>query len=183
MASLLLLKAKQTAQMKINAKFLKNQKGFTLIELIVIVVIVGVLSYVVIANYSGTHNKLQYEAMIKKIAADVKYARSLALTEGKGARVYIDQANNRYYLKWDDGSYIKNPVGGKDFVVQLGQDKFSAVQITATAFSGGRLDFSTSGSPSNAGSSFAGELNLVSLNNAKKIMITANTGFIRIEDL
>jgi len=162
----------------------KNQNGFTLIELTVVIVIVGILSYAVVANYTESHESLQINAITLKIASDVRYARDLALTEGRGSRVYIDLTNNQYYLKWDDESYMQNPMGGGDFVVPLGTPgEFGSVQITSTAFSGGRLDFGTSGSPSNAGSSFSGELILVSLNNEKKIVITANTGFVRIEDL
>ena len=170
--------------MKKRCATFKNQNGFTLIELTVVIVIVGILSYAVVANYTESHERLQINAITLKIASDVRYARDLALTEGRGSRVYIDLTNNQYYLKWDDESYMQNPMGGGDFVVPLGTPgEFGSVQITSTAFSGGRLDFGTSGSPSNAGSSFSGELILVSLNNEKKIVITANTGFVRIEDL
>ncbi len=170
--------------MKKRCAAFKNQNGFTLIELTVVIVIVGILSYAVVANYTESHERLQINAITLKIASDVRYARDLALTEGRGSRVYIDLTNNQYYLKWDDESYMQNPMGGGDFVVPLGTPgEFGSVQITSTAFSGGRLDFGTSGSPRNAGSSFSGELILVSLNNEKKIVITANTGFVRIEDL
>ena len=170
--------------MKKRCATFKNQNGFTLIELTVVIVIVGILSYAVVANYTESHERLQINAITLKIASDVRYARDLALTEGRGSRVYIDLTNNQYYLKWDDGSYMQNPLGGGDFVIQLGRPgEFGAVQITSTAFSGGRLDFGTSGTPKNAGNSFSGELILVSLNNEKKIVITANTGFVRIEDL
>ncbi|MCH7674620.1 prepilin-type N-terminal cleavage/methylation domain-containing protein [candidate division KSB1 bacterium] len=170
--------------MKKRCATFKNQNGFTLIELTVVIVIVGILSYAVVANYTESHERLQINAITLKIASDVRYARDLALTEGRGSRVYIDLTNNQYYLKWDDESYMQNPMGGGDFVVQLGTPgEFGSVQITGTAFSGGRLDFGTSGSPRNAGNSFSGELILVSINNEKKVVITANTGFVRIEDL
>lgn len=170
--------------MKKRCAAFKNQNGFTLIELIVVIVIVGILSYAVVANYTESHERLQINAITLKIASDVRYARDLALTEGMGSRVYIDLTNNQYYLKWDDESYMQNPMGGGDFVIRLGRPgEFGSVQITSTAFSGGRLDFGTSGSPRNAGNSFSGELILVSINNEKKIVITANTGFVRIENL
>ncbi len=159
------------------------QNGFTLVEIIVIVIIIGILSYIFVANFGGSYSKLQYETLAKKIAADVRFARELAVSQGKGTRVYIDQINNRYYLKWEDGTYIKNPVGGEDFIVQLGTGDFKEVQITATAFTGGRLDFDTKGFPLNAGAMFNGNLNLVTLNNTKRIMVTANTGLLTIEDL
>ena len=160
----------------------KNQNGFTLIEVIVIVVIVGVLAYFAVANFGDSHSRLQNESVLKKIISDVRYARELALTEGEETRVYFDQTNNRYYLKWDNGNYIQNPVGGGDFIVQLGEGEFSQVNITSSAFSAGWLDFDTRGTPSNAGVPFSDELNLVSLYNSKSITITANTGFLKIEN-
>ena len=169
--------------MKKRCATFKNQNGFTLIEMIVVIIIVGILSYAVVANFTDSHESLQLNAITLKLASDVRYARDLALTEGRGTRVYIDLTNNQYYLKWDDESYMVNPLGGGDFVVHLGiPGEFGAVQITSTAFTGGRLDFGTSGAPKNAGNSFSGELLLVSINNEKKIVITANTGFVRIED-
>ena len=170
--------------MKKRCAAFKNQNGFTLIEMVVVIMIVGIMSYAVVANFSDTHENLQINAVILKMAQDVRYARDLALTEGKGSRVYIDLSNNQYYLKWDDDSYMQNPLGGGDFVVQLGRPgEFGSVQITNTAFSnGGQLDFLTSGAPRNAGSPFSGELTLVTINYEKKIVITANTGFVRIED-
>ncbi|MFQ5674493.1 MAG: hypothetical protein ACE5G1_01235, partial [bacterium] len=91
--------------------------------------------------------------------------------------------NNRYSLRWDDGSYIQNPIGGGNFVVQLGQGLFTAVQITSTSFSSGWLDFAPSGIPKKTGNPFSGELSLLALNNKKKITVTGSTGFVRIEDL
>ncbi|MFQ5822836.1 MAG: Tfp pilus assembly protein FimT/FimU [bacterium] len=160
-----------------------NQNGFTLVEIITILAIVGILSFVAVAKFTNTHTKLQSETMIHKIASDVRFAQQLALSQGKGTRVYIDQQNNRYYLKWDDGTYIQNPVGGEDFIIQFGTGDFKEVEITATAFTGGRLDFNTSGVPLNAGFAYSGTLNLVTLNNSKRILVTANTGLLKIEDL
>ncbi|MFQ5603779.1 MAG: prepilin-type N-terminal cleavage/methylation domain-containing protein [bacterium] len=164
-------------------RFLKRQAGFSLIELIVVIVIVGILSAIVAVNFNQSNASLQYGALVQKLKIDIGYAQQLAATEGKGTRVYIDQSNNRYYLKWDDGSYIQQPVGEDDFIVQLGTGDFSEVQITGTDFSSGRLDFNTSGMPLNAGNTFTGQLTVVTLNSAKRIKISANTGFLEIEDL
>ena len=158
------------------------QNGFTLLELILVITIVGIISIFAVASYNNSSTTLQYKTVIRKIASDVRYAQSLAIHSGQGTRVFIEQTNNRYTLKWSDGTYIKKPVGGDDFIVQLGSGDFSLVQITGTAFFNGRLDFSTAGAPLNSGNTFSGDLSVVSINNAKKIVVTANTGFLRIED-
>ncbi len=168
--------------MNIRVEKTDNQNGFTLMEVIVIVVIVGVLAYFAVANFGDSHSKLQYQSVLKKIVSDVRYARELALTEGEGTRVYFDQSNNKYYLKWENGNYIQNPVGGGNFIIQLGVGEFSQVSITGSGFSPGWLDFDTKGVPSKAGVPFSDDQLLVSVNNAKSITITANTGFLQIEN-
>lgn len=160
-----------------------NERGFTLVELIIVLTIASILAAVFVARFDTAHESLQFDGMIRKIAADVRYAREMALTGGQGTRVYIEQGNNRYSLRWADGVYMTNPMGGGNFVVDLGHGDFGSVQITSTAFSNGRLDFTRAGLPRNAGAQFSGKLNLITLNNQKRITITANTGLVSIEDL
>jgi len=157
--------------------------GFTLVELIIIVIIIGILSFFAVAKLGDSNAKLQYETVIQKMATDIRYARQLAISEGREARVYVDVSNNCYYLKWSDGTYIENPIGGDNFIIQLGSGDFSSIQITGTELDYGRLDFNAAGRPLNAGANFAGELTVVTLNNAKRLKITANTGFLKIETL
>ena len=168
--------------MKSCFKLLRSDSGFTFVELIAVVTIVGILSYVAAAHVVGSEDDLQYESMLHKIAADVRYAKLLALSDGQGTRVHIDLSENRYYLKWDDGNYVKKPLGAEDFIVQLGTGYFNDVQITATSFTGGRLDFDTRGSALNGGTPFVGMLDLITLNNQKKIRINS-LGFLQIKDL
>jgi prepilin-type N-terminal cleavage/methylation domain-containing protein len=160
-----------------------TESGFTLIELIVVIVIVGIISYATVASYTSSYTVVQYDSMTRKITNDVNYARELAATGSQGTRVHIDTENNRYYLTYADGSSIPNPIQGGDYAIQLGTGQFKDVQITGTAFSGGRLDFNKVGTPSNAGASFSGSLELVTLNGKRRITIAANTGFLKIEHL
>ncbi len=161
----------------------KSQQGFALIELIVVIVIAGLVSTYFIANYESSFHTVQFETMVQKIAADVRYARDIAMSHGQSVYVHIEPSNNKYFLKWADGNYVKNPYGGENFIIQLGAGEFSNVSLTGTAFSGGRLDFDTFGKPFNAGNDFTGTLSLVSVNSQKQILVSANTGFLQIEEL
>ena len=163
-----------------NMSLQEREAGFTLIELIVVITVISVISIFAAAKFNDGNSKLQYDTILEKITSDVRFAQQMALTEGKGTQVYIDAVNNRYYLKWDDGTYLKNPLGGGNFTVQLGVGDFGAVQITSTAFSGGRLDFQRNGSPLNGGAAFSNQKSLITINQYKQILVTANTGFLKI---
>jgi Tfp pilus assembly protein FimT len=160
-----------------------QEAGFSLVELVTIITIVGVISIFAMAKFDQSQTTIQYQTAIRAIAADIRLAQQFAMSEGRGTRVYFDQSYNRYYLTWDDDTYIKKLVGGGDYLIQFGAAEFNSVQITATELSDGRLDFDTSGAPSNKGTAFTGELSVVTLNSAKKLEITANTGFLVFEDL
>ena len=166
-----------------NIAALNREDGFTFVELIVILVIISIMTFSIAINFNDSNSGIKCEFVIKKIAADVRYARQMALAKGTGTRVYIDASNNQYYLKWSNGNYIQNPETGADFIIQLGDGGFQSIEITGTEFLNGRLDFSTQGNPSNSGANFSGELNLVTLNSKKALRVVANTGFLKIADI
>jgi type IV pilus assembly protein PilA len=58
----------------INRKKGKNllQKGFTLVELMIVIVIVGVLSAVALPNFLGSKNKAEAQSVIGSMAAQAK---------------------------------------------------------------------------------------------------------------
>ncbi len=160
-----------------------GQAGFSLAELTVVVAIIGTLMGFAVARFSGGTSQISYNSAIAKVLSDIRYARDMAMTGGQGTRVYMDSYNNKYYLKWADGTYLKNPVGGGDFIIQLGQAELHGVVITGSGLSNGRLDFNRGGSPRNGGAGFSGDLLVVTLNAKKQIFIRANTGFLKIADL
>jgi len=159
---------------------LSRQSGFTLIETVITITILGILSIVVVSNFESSSAELQKDASIRKIASDLRYARDMAMTSGTGVSFVVDQANNSYSILWDGGAYMKNPVTGSNFVVELGKREFSAVSITATGFSGGILNFSPSGLPTDNGSGFAGQRTLLTINNKSTISVVGGTGLVRV---
>ena len=92
-------------------KNIKKIKGFTLLELLVVIAMIGILSSVLIVNLSGTKSNAKLRAAQREVASAIKQAHSWAL-EGK-------RFNNATPVKcWgvcipDDSSYkiIYNDVG------------------------------------------------------------------------
>ena len=52
------------------------QKGFTLVELMIVIVIVGILSSVALPNFLGTKNKAEAQALIGAMAGQAKLCGS-----------------------------------------------------------------------------------------------------------
>ena len=160
-----------------------REPGFTLIEVTVVVAIIGILSLFSVAQFDGRTSQLTYDSTVLRVLSDIRYARDLAMTGGQGTRFVIDQEHNRYYIQWADGTDVRNPVGGGDFIIQFGQEELHGVAITATGLSNGRLDFTRSGAPRNGGNTFAGNLHVLTLNAKKRVTIRANTGFLSVAAL
>ncbi|MCK5466559.1 prepilin-type N-terminal cleavage/methylation domain-containing protein [Candidatus Parcubacteria bacterium] len=91
-----------------------SQKGFSLIELMMVIVIVSVASTIVIAQYSNSRNSKALSLGAKQVANDVKIAQNYALgaldaggtNPGYGIRfsnsfdsyiIFADKDNNKAY--------------------------------------------------------------------------------------
>ncbi len=69
-------------------------KGFTLLELLVVLVIVGLLAGVVAPRLMGALTGMNLKTEAKKVAASLRYARSRAASEKKTFRVIFSLEEN-----------------------------------------------------------------------------------------
>ena len=78
------------------AKLIRNHKtkGFTLIEVLVVVIIVGILSAIGIPNFFALLTKYRIEEALKEIEGALKEGQRQAMRQGKRCRVRINTANN-----------------------------------------------------------------------------------------
>lgn len=80
----------------------KYDSGFTLIEMITVVIIVGVIAAIAAPNFLGLLNRNRVNEAVRQIEGALKEAQKQAIRNGTSCSITIDPANN----------LITNPSGG-----------------------------------------------------------------------
>jgi Tfp pilus assembly protein FimT len=99
-------------------------------------------------------SSVQIRAAANMIAADLEYAKSMAISRGQNHSVRFDQAADSYQVEDQDNSVIPHPVKkGFDYIVDFGNDtRLNRVDLTGANFSGNPdVEFDSLGSPDNGG--------------------------------
>jgi len=73
-------------------------KGFTVTELLMVVVIIGLITGAGAGLYVGTFRKMQVEKAAYDFFLAAKYARLMAIERQSRCKMELDLANNRFYL-------------------------------------------------------------------------------------
>lgn len=80
------------------------EKGFTLLELLVVIVIVGVLTSLFIVSYSGRQNKTNLDLEVRKIVSDIRWVQNAAIS-GKEMNLTCKAYGWGLYLTRNGSSY------------------------------------------------------------------------------
>jgi hypothetical protein len=125
------------------------------------------------------------------IAADLEYAKSMAISRGQSFSVVFDMTMESYKIEDQDSTIIPHPVKkGFDYVVDFpGDSRLNRVDIANVAFEPGSsqtITFDYMGSPySGPGTSNplnSGVITLQAAGTSTTVNIEPVTGFISIED-
>lgn len=75
-----------------------NQSGFTLMELIMVVVVLGLIASAIVPLYSGSIRKTRAEVAIDHFVRTMEYARDRSVMASTQYRFYFDEDENRYWV-------------------------------------------------------------------------------------
>jgi len=158
----------------------KSESGFTLLELVAVIAIIGILTAFLAVNFTSTENYVNLESARKKMVADIAYAQDLTMSSGSSVQVIVNVSENKYSLKWVSGSYVPNIMGGGDYIVDFNSDNFSGVNIQGTDLTAGTLTFNSIGIPTTGGAEIQNILTVANLNGQSYVKVTPYTGRITI---
>lgn len=176
-----------------------NQAGFTLIELVIIILIIGILSFFAMPRFDQNGPKVS--AVAKKLVEDLRYVQNRAVTTQLGHRMAfvncVAGCTQYQVLQFDPLTGLWTPardtLGGQSpanngvFVVDMSRE-FAGVTLT---LNGTLIGFDSSGTP-NAGLDGGGApIPLTGANNTidvqagtvcERVAITLATGLISQTD-
>jgi general secretion pathway protein H len=78
---------------------LKVQRGFTLVELLVVFAVIALLTTVVPPAFDRMRESAQYRDVVRTILSDIRQARHRAIAEGREVRFNVDLRQRMYGLE------------------------------------------------------------------------------------
>jgi prepilin-type N-terminal cleavage/methylation domain-containing protein len=119
-----------------------KKKGFTLIEICIVIVITGILAGLAFVNFSGLSNKYSLENQVREMYSDLMNTRLMAMNKNRSHFMVLAAGN---YTVYDDTS----PAPNGDGTLTIGSDtqvvaaKILKNQITWSG--GSQIEFGSRG--------------------------------------
>jgi len=130
-----------------------SRSGFTLIEILIVAVLLGIVALTTVPMLSSA-GTVQLRAASNMIAADLEYAKSMAISKGQNYSVVFDQSSESYQIQDQNNNVIPHPVKkGFNYIVDFQNDgRLNRVDITGVNFgSTNDVAFDSLGSPDSGG--------------------------------
>jgi prepilin-type N-terminal cleavage/methylation domain-containing protein len=148
--------------------------GFTLIEVLVVVVIIVIAAVMAVPLMSSAES-VQLRSAANLIAADLEYAKNLAITRQQYYTVDFDKDAESYEIQDQSGTVIPHPVNkGFDYSINFtNNSRLKEVDIYDVDFDSVTFDYL--GSPD-----VGGDITLKAGNSTMTITVAMVTGYVSI---
>lgn len=89
---------------------MRIERGFTLVELLVVFAVVALLSALVPLAFERLRESAQYRDTVRGMLSDIRQARYRALAEGREVRFRVDLAERNYGLEGRPAKKVPEPL-------------------------------------------------------------------------
>ncbi len=113
----------QAEKVRIKTSTAGNKKGFTLLELLVVLFIIGITVTVVTVSAGSLRDKTLFTEEARRIYLTTRHARESAILDRREVAFKIDEEANTYWLDHSGAKPSENHVVPKKFII-TGADIF-----------------------------------------------------------
>lgn len=148
---------------------LQTSKGFSLIELIIVMTILGIIIAAASARLRDITVNARISSAVNQITTDIDQAKTMSMGKRKQIKIIFNQ-NNESYTIYKSGQVYTDYPGSDNGVVSLSDSNSSGVDITSINLDGSNvLTFTKWGNCMQSGT--------IILNNTREIHIKELTGY------
>jgi MSHA pilin protein MshC len=149
-----------------------KEEGFTIIELVIVIVLIGMISAYITFNWSGSRINLDGQA--QQLASDLRYTQSLAMTQGE--RYKLVTIGNTYQIQDNSGAAITLAQGGT--TVTLGSGiAFGSLTTPTLIYDGKGIPYNSGGTALVSNANFP----LTADGQTETVVVTASTGRVIVQ--
>lgn len=124
-----------------------GRAGFTFLDLVITVLIIGILSAVAAPKFADTLHRTRAEAAARRIKADLGFVRQTAISESATLSVSFTPASNDYSIPGLPD--LNRP--GQTYAVALNSPPYDATLVSATLGADSDVQFDRYGKPDSGG--------------------------------
>lgn len=155
-----------------NNQIMKNVNGFSLIELIIVITILGIIVAASSTRLRDITVNIRISSAINQITTDIDQAKTISMGKRKQIKIIFNQ-NNETYTIYQNGEIFTDYPGSNNGIVSLSDVSSSGVDITSVNLDGSNtLIFTKWGDCLQSGT--------IVLNNTREIHIKKLTGYWEI---
>ena len=121
-----------------NNKCFFNSGGFSLIELIVVIALLGILGALASVQIADISSKMRISSAMNQIISDIELTKELALANSTAMTITYDINLDQYYIE-KDGNLVSNFPGSDNGIISLSNGIFSNTNLTRTNLNGSNI--------------------------------------------
>jgi prepilin-type N-terminal cleavage/methylation domain-containing protein len=159
---------------KARLHFISDGQAFSMIELILVMMLIGVLSVIIVPKADNLITTMRLKAAGAKLQDDLTFIYDYAVTKHDTTWLVVNIAENSYGIfsgpSESERELILDPSTNRQGYIDF-DDEYSGVQVTSVNFNGGvTFYYNWWGTPSSGGE--------IVLNNSKIIKVVPETGYV-----